>query len=156
MEFGDDDTDVDVIGLDLRSLLSGLIGIALGDDSAQMVENFFSLACRVVKGASARQNWRSVFVESHASCMIANEGIFCWFRHRALTTSQFIEENPESPSVPILCEGGHSWQGALTTRCDRACLSRWTLRLAHVGVYKCVACPGGSYHYFSSCWCSGR
>jgi hypothetical protein len=56
MEFGDDDTDVDVIGLDLRSLLSGLIGIALGDDSAQMVENFFSLACRVVKGASARQN----------------------------------------------------------------------------------------------------
>ena len=41
-----------MIGLDLRSLVSGLIGIALSDDSAQMVVSFLSLACRVVKGGS--------------------------------------------------------------------------------------------------------
>jgi hypothetical protein len=55
-----------MIGLDLRSLVSGLIGIALSDDSAQMVVSFLSLACRVVKGAALLDKFeRQFFVENH-------------------------------------------------------------------------------------------
>ena len=51
-----------MIGLDLRSLVSGLIGIALGDDSAQMVVSFLSLACRVVKGAALLDKFEGQFL----------------------------------------------------------------------------------------------
>ena len=64
-----------MIGLDLRSLVSGLIGIALSDDSAQMVVSFLSLACRVVKGAALLDKFEGQFL---SKCMIAKEGIFCW------------------------------------------------------------------------------
>jgi hypothetical protein len=51
-----------MIGLDLRSLVSGLIGIALGDDSAQMVVSFLSLACRVVKGVALLDKFEGQFL----------------------------------------------------------------------------------------------
>ena len=53
-----------MIGLDLRSLISGLIGIALGDDSAQMVESFLSFACRVVKGAALLDKFEGQFLSN--------------------------------------------------------------------------------------------
>ena len=52
------------IGVDLRSLVSGLIGIALGDDSAQTVVSFSSLACRVVIGAALLDKFEGQFLSN--------------------------------------------------------------------------------------------
>ena len=62
MEFGDDDTAV-MIGLDHISLISGLIGIALGDDNAQTVVSFL-LACRVVIGAALLDKFEGQFLSN--------------------------------------------------------------------------------------------
>jgi hypothetical protein len=53
-----------MIGVDLRSLVSGLIGIALGDDNAQTVVSFLSLACRVVIGAALLDKFEGQFLSN--------------------------------------------------------------------------------------------
>ena len=76
-----------MIGLDLRSLISGLIGIALGDDSAQMVASFLSLASRVVKGAALLDKFEGQFLSNAIIFLYDLRTRGFSVGHRALTTN---------------------------------------------------------------------
>ena len=65
MEFGDDDAAVDDwLGPQITHIRVDRHRFGLGDDSAQMVVSFLSLACCVVKGAALLDKFEGQFLSN--------------------------------------------------------------------------------------------